>query len=68
MFRISFKIYLGSVQGLLRVVLAFLWLVWGLFIVDVGFIHMGMSQNEGAFPGCLSRAMICGYDSGIFRV
>ena len=26
--------------------------------------HMGMSQNKGAFPGCLSRGMIRGYDSG----
>ena len=26
--------------------------------------YLGMSQNEGAFPGCLSRGMIRGYDSG----
>ena len=26
--------------GLLRVALVFLWLVWGLFMVDLGFIYM----------------------------
>ena len=27
-------------MGLLRVALVFLWLVWGLFMVDLGFIYM----------------------------
>ena len=31
---------LGSVKDLLRVALVFLWLVWGLFMVDLGFIYM----------------------------
>ena len=31
---------LGSVKDLLRVALVFLWLVWGLFMVDLGFTYM----------------------------
>ena len=41
-----FQIYLGSVWGLLRVALVFLWLVWGVFMVELGLIYMMLLKDH----------------------
>ena len=41
-----FQNYLGSVWGLLRVALVFLWLVWGVFMVELGLIYMMLLKDH----------------------